>query len=377
MGGLKKILVVGAGFSGAVIARELAETGNYHVDVIDKRDHIAGNAYDEIHQETGVRYHKYGPHIFHTNDKRIFDYLSQFTEWLPYQHRVEAWVEGVGHVPLPVNMTTINRLYGLSISSEEELNAYLERVRITCLNPKSASQFLENIYGAVLTELFFSRYTEKMWGLSLREMHSSVVARLPVRKDDNPYYFNDSYQCMPAKGYTHLIGAMLEHEAIAVALNTTFSKSVEKSYSHVFNSMPIDEYFDFEFGELPYRSIKFEHRVAESFSAKVPTVNFTDISPYTRKTNWKLYPGCGGGEKELVTYEEPCDYRDNNMERYYPVKTLSGEPQEIYRKYKRKAETLSNITFVGRCGQYIYYDMHQVVGNSLGIVGGFIEKNDD
>lgn len=368
----KRILVVGAGFAGAVIARELAETGGYKIDIIDKRNHIAGNAHDEIHAESGVRYHKYGPHIFHTNDQRIFEYLSRFTEWLPYQHRVEAWVEGVGYVPMPINITTVNKLKGLTISSIAEMDTFLKGVRIPCKSPKSAKQFLENIYGSELTELFFARYTEKMWGLSLDAMHSSVVARLPIRKDENPYYFNDNIQCMPNQGYTHLIGKMLDHSAIDVCLNTIFSKGMESSYAHIFNSMPIDEYFDYEFGELPYRSIKFEHRVGESFDGNVPTINFSDTGPYTRKTNWEYYPGCGAGRKELVTYEIPCDYRDNNMERYYPVKSMSGEPQEIYRKYKSRSEDISKVTFIGRCGQYVYYDMHQVVANSFKMASNFL-----
>ena len=363
--------MVGAGFAGAVVARELAETGKFNIDVIDKRNHIAGNAYDEVDSQTGARYHKYGPHIFHTNDKRIFDYLSQFTEWIPYRHRVEAWVDGVGAVPMPINITTVNALYGLDIASARQYEEFLDTVRIPRDRPKNAREHLESLFGIELTELFFARYTQKMWALSLDEMPASVMARLPVRKDDNPYYFNDDYQAMPAKGYTALIANMLKHPAISVSLNTSYNKAMETSYVHIFNSMPIDEYFDGIYGELPYRSIKFEHRIDEAFAAEVPTLNFSDTGRYTRKTNWENYPGCGGGDRRFITYETPCDYKENNFERYYPVKTISGEPQEVYRKYRAEADKLDKTTFIGRCGQYIYYDMHQVVANSLEAVKKF------
>ena len=365
----KKILIVGAGFSGAVIARELAEAGKYQITVIDSRDHIAGNCYDTTCSQTGNKFHKYGPHIFHTNNARIFDYLSQFTEWTPYKHEVQGSVEHIGDVPIPVNIDTVNMLYGKKIHSEKEYIDFLESIRTHHERPENSWEHLTNIYGEKISELFFSRYTKKMWGLDLKNLPISIVSRIPVRTNKERGYFNDSHQYMPKLGYTHLFTNMLTHENIDIHLNTQFDKSMETEYSYVFNAMPIDVYFDHEFGELPYRSIIFDHRIGEQFEHQVPTINFTDNKKYTRKTNWDLYPGCGGGHTNLITYEIPCDYKENNFQRYYPVKTIDGEPQKIYSKYKKLAKAREDkMIFIGRCGQYIYYDMHQVVANSLNIV---------
>lgn len=370
---MNTILVVGAGFAGAVIARELAKHG-YNVDVVDARNHIGGNAYDAIHEQSGARYHVYGPHIFHTSDKSIVDYLSQFTSWMPYHHKVKAIVDELGDVPLPVNLDTINLIYGKKLEAKEEVQDFLAAQAVWCERPENAWEHLLSIYGERLTKLFFEAYTQKMWALSLKDLPASVVARLPVRFDNDPHYFNDSFQMMPEKGYSAVFDAMLDHPRIQVNLSQVYSPSMSKGYYHTFNSMPIDEYFHQRFGELPYRSIIFDHR-CEAFEHDVPTVNFTDDGPYTRKTGWELYPGCGGGHSSLVTYERPCDYKDNDYERYYPVKTVDGWPQERYKQYRELAKTVENVTFIGRCGQYIYYDMHQVIANSLKIAKSFLSHH--
>ncbi|RLA19715.1 MAG: UDP-galactopyranose mutase [Gammaproteobacteria bacterium] len=370
-----KILVVGAGFSGSVFARELARSGRCRVTIIDRREHIAGNAYDPIHWATGARYHKYGPHIFHTSSSDIVDYLSKFTDWVPYRHKVRAILPSGLAAPMPINRTTLNSHFGIKLVDEEQMRAFLKTVREPIESPANAQEHLYSIYGRDLTGLFFGRYTKKMWNLELPDMPISVVARLPVRYSDDPHYFNDKYQMMPANGYLALFEKMLDHENIEVQLNTPFDKGMEADYSHVFNSMPIDEYFDNEFGPLPYRSIKFEHRFDEPFDYDVPTVNFTDTGKYTRKTTWALYPGCGGEVGKHVTYEEPCSYEDNNFERYYPIKTIDGWPQRRYKQYEALAKKKENMTFIGRCGQYVYYDMHQVVASSLTIAKRFIESS--
>jgi UDP-galactopyranose mutase len=276
---------------------------------------------------------------------------------------------------MPINRDTLNCLFGLALANEQEVRDFLSKVREPIGEPRNAEEYLEGIYGCELTKLFFGRYTRKMWGLDLSDMPISVVARLPVRYSADPHYFNDKYQMMPANGYLELFNNMLDHENIDVQLNTSFEKSMEAGYSHVFNSMPIDEYFDNEFGPLPYRSIKFEHRFDEPFEYNVPTVNFTDTGKYTRKTAWALYPGCGGEVGKHVTYEEPCSYEDNNFERYYPIKTIDGWPQRRYKQYQALAKQKDNMTFIGRCGQYVYYDMHQVVANSLMVAKKFIEAD--
>lgn len=372
----KRILIVGAGFAGATVARELADSGLYQVHVIDKRPHIAGNAYDPVDNALKLRIHQYGPHIFHTNDQGIFDYLSRFTEWTPYTHRVEAWVEGTGYVPLPINRQTINKIYQQQLKDEDSVTAFLETVRCHHEHPANAQQVAENIYGPELTELFFGRYTRKMWGMALSELPAEVLKRLPVRYDDNPNYFNDKIQAMPKHGYIGLFQNLLDHPAINVTLNCTFEKTMAADYAHVFNSMPIDVYFDECFGALPYRSIKFMHEQRDSHDQPTPTINFTDDGIYTRQTDWRLYPGCDlGTQSALLTREIPCDYAENDYERYYPVKTADGAPQALYLRYRAEAEKLPNITFIGRCGQYIYYDMHQVVANSLKIARQFLRQS--
>lgn len=366
--------MVGAGFAGSVIARRLADTGQFQVMVIDRRDHIAGNAYDPIHPHTGTRYHQYGPHIFHSNNMEIVDYLSRFTKWKPYQHRVRAILPNGESAPMPINRETLNRLFDLALVDEEEVKAFLREKREPIETPLNAEEYLRSIYGSELTELFFGRYTQKMWGLALSDTPVSVVARLPVRYSDNPFYFDDKFQMMPANGYLEMFHRILDHENIEVHLETAFCKDMEGDYSHIFNSMPIDEYFDEAFGPLPYRSIKFEHRFSEAFEYDVPTVNFTDTGKYTRKTAWALYPGCEGSVGTHVTYEEPCSYEENNLERYYPIKTIDGWPQRRYKQYEDLSRQKDNMTFIGRCGQYIYYDMHQVVANSLSIAKKFVES---
>ncbi|MCG8609945.1 MAG: NAD(P)-binding protein [Pseudomonadales bacterium] len=368
---MKKILVVGAGFAGATVAREIAESG-YFVDVIDSRYHVAGNAYDPVSERTGQRYHLFGPHIFHTNSKEIVDYLSKYTEWLPYIHKVQAILPTGITAPIPVNLTTLNTLFDLELASESDMRAFLNKKRLVIDAPRNAEEYLQNIYGEEITELFFSRYTTKMWDIELSDLPSSVVKRMPVRYDSNENYFNDAYQLMPKNGYETLIRNMLSHSNIEVTTSVQFSKDMQKDYYHTFNSMSVDEYFDQCFGPLPYRSVVFEHRYNETFAHDVPTVNFTNTDSYTRKSDWSLYPGCGGERGAMVTYERPCSYEKNNFERYYPVKTVNGWPQARYLQYKKCADKLEDITFIGRCGQYIYYDMHQVVANSLAISKSFL-----
>lgn len=368
----QRILIVGCGFAGATVARELADTGDYQITVIDKRNHIGGNAYDEVCPNTGTRYHKYGPHIFHTNSLEIVNYLSRFTEWIPYQHKVMADISGIGRVPMPINLTTLNRIYNLSLGSKQDVVTFLERIREPHSSPGNAREHLESIYGKELTELFFARYTRKMWDLELEQMPVSVVARIPVRFDDSDSYFTDEYQFMPKDGYSNLFSRMLDHTDIKVELGVEFEKTMESNFDYCFNSMPIDQYFEFCFGDLPYRSIRFSHQMHAPFSFEVPTINFTHEEPVTRVTNWAMYPGTLDGESK-ITYETPCSYTDNNFERYYPVKTIDGKPQAIYQQYRLLASKLPRMSFIGRCGQYIYYDMHQVVANSRSIVKSFLD----
>lgn len=336
---LNKILVVGAGFSGAVIARMLSEQG-YRIDVIDKRDHIAGNAYDyrNVHN---ILVHQYGPHLFHTNNRSVFEFLSRFTEWVDYQHRVKAILEDGSLVTLPVNLETKDRV------GEDKV-----------------------------IDTFIRPYSEKMWGLKLEEISPDIINRVPIRNDLNELYFpNDEFQAMPKAGYTALFEKMLQHPSIQVKLGTHFQREMEADYAHVFNSMPIDEYYDYCLGPLPYRSLKFHHvdlPIPRIFP--VCQVNFTNDGPYTRVVEWKNIPNSPQNPQYTsLTYEEPCSYTENNNERFYPVKDASGKNRELYLAYK--AMENPKTTFIGRLGQYVYLDMHQVVSSSMAIAEKFLKEN--
>ena len=332
----KNILIVGAGFSGAVIARELAGN-NYNVLVIDQRSHIGGNAYDYVN-EHNIRVHMYGPHLFHTSNRKVVNWLSNFTEWTPYKHKVKALLSDGRFVTLPVNKETVS-IVGM-----------------------------ENIIN-----VFYKPYTKKMWGLNIEDLDSDVIARVPIREDLNEDYFpNDDFQALPKNGYAHLFENILDHPNIEVNLNREYIIGEDKDFLHTFNSMPIDAYFNYQFGDLPYRSIRFH--TSTIFSPQLlpsTTVNFTHDEPYTRITEWKHLPnsskpiGC-----TTITVEEPCDYKDNNFERYYPVKDKFGSNRSLYRLYESKIP--KNMTFIGRCGLYSYLDMHQAINSAIKIASDFI-----
>ncbi len=373
----RPILVVGAGFAGAVHARVLAEAG-YRVDVIDRRPHIAGNAYDTV-DANGLRVHQYGPHLFHTNNARVVEWLERFGQFVPYEHRVEALVEARGYVPLPVNRRTIEAVFDVSLADANAVTEFLRTQATPIESPANAGEHLNSQIGRTLTDLFFRPYTRKMWNLDLEDMDAAVVKRIPIRMDDEDRYFpNDKFQMMPRDGYTRVFEAILDHPAIRVTLSTAFDKSMQSQYGHCFNSMPIDEYFDQAFGPLPYRSIRFHHdtREAEDERGTGGTINFTDNGPITRETDWGRLPNhrVHVRAQKTVTREEPCDYRDNNLERYYPVKTSDGRFDAIYKRYKELAEGENNLTFIGRCGTYQYLDMHQVINQSLASAENFLAE---
>jgi UDP-galactopyranose mutase len=364
----KRILVVGAGFAGAVHARELAEAG-FEVDVLDRRGHVGGNAYDEV-CSTGERVHRYGPHLFHTNNERVVLWLRRFGVFVPYEHRVQALLGDGRRVPLPVNRTTIEAVFGVRLGDAAAVRAFLRGQAEVDPAPANAAAFLNASIGRVLTDLFFRFYTRKMWAMDLEELDASVVKRIPIRTDDESRYFpDDRFQMMPRDGYARLFETILDHPRITVTLDQAFDAASLAGYAHCFNSMPIDVFFDCRFGPLPYRSIRFHHavRVAGAGVEDAATVNFTDDGPLTRETDWSLLPGQAvrRGARQTVTREEPCDYLANDQERYYPVKTCDGRYQAVYARYKALADATPGITFIGRCGTYQYLDMHQVVNQSL------------
>ncbi len=363
----KRILIVGAGFAGACYARTLAEAG-FAVTIIDQRDHIGGNAFDFV-DENGVRRHKYGPHLFHTSNERVVEWLGRFGEWVSYEHRVRARLADGKYVPIPVNLETVNSVFGTNFTTAEAVQAHLKSVAVENSAPRNAAEYLYSQIGVQLTDLFFRPYTKKMWAMDLEEMDAAVVKRIPLRFDlEDRYFPNDKFQILPKDGYTSIFRNILEHANISVELGRKFEKSMEADYFHVFNSMPIDEYYGFDLGELPYRSIRFHHRVEDTPVAfHWATTNFTDLGPLTRETYWSVMPNhlVEDTGRYTITAEEPCDYKDNDLERYYPVKTADGRYDQVYAGYKARSEAGSHVTFIGRCGTYQYLDMHQVINQSL------------
>lgn len=350
-------LVVGAGFAGSVMARELAEAG-HTVRVIDKREHIAGNAYDELDAQ-GVLVHRYGPHIFHTNAERIFEYLSRFTEWRPYEHRVLGVVEGKQY-PFPINRDTLNQLYGLDLD-EAGAAAFFERVREPREPILTSEDVVLNSVGRDLYEKFFLNYTRKQWGLEPSELKAGVAARIPVRTDTDDRYFTDTFQAMPLHGYTKMFEAMLDHPNISIELGVTLNEVRERIQAgHTVYCGPIDAYFDCCYGPLPYRSLRFEHEHlpnSELIQA-VGTVNYPNDHAFTRITEFRHLSGQQHSGTSIVR-----EYPEAEGEPYYPVPRAENEA--LFQRYVQLAKAESNVTFVGRLAEYRYYNMDQVVGAAL------------
>ncbi|WP_234193927.1 UDP-galactopyranose mutase [Pseudacidovorax sp. NFM-22] len=363
---VKKFLVVGAGFSGAVTARQLADAG-FSVTVIDKRPHIAGNAYDHL-DEHGVLVHKYGPHIFHTNSKRVFQWLSQFTDWRFYEHRVLAQVNQKLY-PIPINRTTINELYGLQLS-EAEVESYLKDVSIKVEKISTSEDVVLSSVGTDLCEKFFRGYTRKQWGLDLSQLSAGVAARIPTRSNSDDRYFSDEFQFMPAAGYSTMFARMLESSNIKVELGKEFNKSDEQLFDGVVYTGPIDQYFDYCYGKLPYRSLSFKHQhhPEDDRVQQVGTINFPNDYDYTRITEFKHLTGQKINGTSVV-YEFPTDEGDP----YYPIPR--PENNSLYDKYRDLAESCKSTYFVGRLAQYKYYNMDQVVGAALELSSKILAAN--
>ncbi|HWH16739.1 MAG TPA: UDP-galactopyranose mutase [Allosphingosinicella sp.] len=352
-------LVVGAGFAGSVLAERLASQHDAHVLVIDKRPHVAGNAYDHL-DEAGVLIHQYGPHIFHANSDEIVDYLSQFTEWRPYEHRVLAHVRDQ-LVPIPINRTTLNKLFGLSLQTDEEAAEYLASRAEPVGEIRTSEDVVISAVGRELYQLFFQGYTRKQWGLDPSELDKQVTSRVPTRTNTDDRYFSDKHQIMPKHGYTAMFNRMLDHPNIDVLLSTDYRDVMDEiDAGHIIYTGPIDEYFDWKYGKLPYRSLRFEHKVVDQEQFQpVAVVNYPDPQvPYTRITEYKHLTG-QQHPKTSITYEYPSAKGDP----YYPIPR--PENQELFKKYEALADATPGVTFVGRLATYRYYNMDQVVGQAL------------
>jgi UDP-galactopyranose mutase len=350
-------LIVGAGFAGSVLAERLASKGDQKVLIIDQRDHIGGNAYDYFNKD-GILIHKYGPHIFHTNSKKVFDYLGQFTPWRPYEHRVLASVDGQ-LVPIPINLNTINKLYGLNLNCSE-VGTFFESKAEKISRVLTSEDVVVSKVGRELYEKFFKGYTRKQWDLDPSELDASVTARVPTRTNRDDRYFTDTYQAMPLYGYTRMFQKMLSHPNIKVMLNTDYKEIIDIiPYKHMIYTGPIDSFFNYCYGRLPYRSLefKFETIDVETYQS-TGTINYPNEHAYTRITEFKYLTGQKHAKTSIV-YEYPQADGDP----YYPIPR--PENAEIYKKYQQLANAMTNTYFTGRLATYKYYNMDQVVAQSL------------
>jgi UDP-galactopyranose mutase len=333
--------VIGAGLTGATLARKLAESGEV-VTVVDSRTHVAGNAYDYEDCDTGIRVHKYGPHLFHTSNEEVISFVKNYAEWIRYKHYVKARLIDGTHVPFPPNDHT------LKVVPREKL-----------------------------IDTFYRPYTELMWGKPLEEVSPKILDRVPIKEGTDKFYFKDTFQALPAAGYTHLVYMMLFHPNINLCLGTTLSHETLDygAYSAVFNCASIDQFFGNKYGMLPYRSIKFvtvKKYGSHYVQPEAPTVNYTEGVDRTRSTEWKQFPNSKhSGQASLITTEFPCDAAANDFERYYPVRT--EDTIKLYDSYiKLAAERFPHMRFIGRCGSFTYLDMHQAINMGLQAAKHFV-----
>jgi UDP-galactopyranose mutase len=363
---MANILVVGAGLSGATVARQLADRG-YKVRVIEKRNHIAGNCYDYIN-DVGILMNKYGAHLFHTNSERVWSYVQRFSDWVPWKHTVSGCIDGV-YFPIPVNIDSVNTLCGTNIQSEDEMKEWLENNTVKCENPQNSEDVGLARVGPDLYEKIFKGYTFKQWDKFPIELAPSVLERIPVRTNWDPYYFSDKYQALPAKGYTAMVTAMLDHPNITVNLNTEYNKSMNSTYDQIFYTGPIDTYFlDSGYAKLEYRSIRFEEETLDMDTFQiVGAVNYPSLEQsFTRIIEYKHFLNQEVTGKTTIVKE----YSTAEGDPYYPVPTERN--QALYKKYQDLTYKEENVIFVGRLANYKYYNMDAAILAALEVVDKYI-----
>ncbi|NBO67560.1 MAG: UDP-galactopyranose mutase [Actinobacteria bacterium] len=358
-----RFAIVGAGFSGAVVARELADAG-HSIEVFDARDHVAGNCHTARH-ETGVMVHTYGPHIFHTQHEHVWQYINRFGEMMPYRHKVKAISQGTMY-SLPVNLRTINQFFGRNFDAKQAEEFIQSKADVTITNPVSFEDQGLRFVGRELYEAFFAGYTAKQWGVEPKELPASILARLPVRFNEDDSYFNHPYQAIPKDGYTPIVEAILNHASIKVRLGTRFdpgSHAAFGEFDHVVWTGPIDAYFNFEFGRLGYRTLDFVPEVAEGDYQGHPVVNYCDVDvPYTRITEHKHFAPWESHERTVVyrEFSRLCGETDTP---YYPIRLVKEKQQLL--NYVQKARGAKGVTFIGRLGTYRYLDMDVTIHEAL------------
>jgi len=352
-------LIVGAGFAGCVMAERLASQCDKKILLVEKRNHIGGNAFDVI-DESGILVHRYGPHLFHTNSKKVFDYLSMFTEWRKYEHKVLASLNNELY-PIPINRITINKLYNLNLRTGREVEEYLKNVKEERYPILNSEDLIVNQVGYDLFEKFFKYYSKKQWSIEPKDLSPSVCGRIPVRYNDDCRYFNDKYQFVPEQGYTEMFKKMIGHKNIELVLNEDYKNIIDGfKFNKIIYTGPVDYFFDYEFGRLPYRSIRFEFKnYNKEKYQEAAQINYVDESvEHTRVVEFKYITG-KPSNKTTVSFEYP----QVDGEPYYPVPTENN--RLLYLKYREKADKLKNVIFCGRLAEYQYYNMDQVVANTL------------
>jgi UDP-galactopyranose mutase len=358
-----RFAIVGAGFSGAVVARELVEAG-HSADVFDTRDHVAGNCHTARH-ETGVMVHTYGPHIFHTQHEHVWQYINRFGEMMPYRHKVKAISQGTMY-SLPVNLKTINQFFDRDFDAQQAEEFIQSKADATITNPVSFEDQGLRFVGRELYDAFFAGYTSKQWGVHPQELPASILARLPVRFNDDDSYFNHPYQAIPKDGYTPIVEAILQHESIKLHLGTRFDPSSHSAFGefdHVVWTGPIDAYFGFEFGRLGYRTLDFVPEVCDGDYQGHPVVNYCDVDvPYTRITEHKHFAPWEEHSRTIV-YREFSRLCGESDTPYYPIRLVKEKEQLL--NYVQRARKAKGVTFIGRLGTYRYLDMDVTIHEAL------------
>ncbi len=368
------VAIVGAGLSGCVIAHELALAG-IDCEVFETRDHIGGNCYTERDAETGVMVHTYGPHIFHTDKDEVWDYITRFLEMVPYAHRVKATVKGEVY-SLPVNLHTINQFFHKALRPDEA-RAFIRQLAHPIDNPQTFEEQALAFVGEALYEAFFKGYTTKQWGLSPDRLPASILKRLPLRFNYNDSYFNHPWIAIPREGYTPLFEKLLDHARIAVHLNTPFSPTQASDFDHVFYSGPLDAWFDYRHGRLPYRTLDFHKQVLPDVDdyQGIAVMNYPDADvPYTRITEHKHFaPWEYNRHRGTVIYTEFSRACEENDIPYYPVRLAEGQQQ--LEAYATLAGQTEGVTFIGRLGTFQYLDMDVTIEQALETARNFIHSN--
>ncbi|TGM51346.1 UDP-galactopyranose mutase [Leptospira vanthielii] len=371
---MKKILVVGAGFSGAVVANSLAKTGRYLVEVIDERSHIGGNCHTEKDPKTGIMIHKYGPHIFHTSNQLVWDYVNRFDRFIPFVNRVKSIYNGQVY-SLPINLHTINQFYGKAFSPAEAMDWIKEKGDNSIQDPKTFEEQAKKFVGEELYKAFFYGYTKKQWGCEPSDLPASILKRLPVRFSYDDNYYNDRFQGIPENGYSYVIEKILTHEFITVKLNEKFTRESESNnkYHHIFYTGPIDAFFSFRHGRLGYRTVYFKEYRKDGDHQGNPVINYADESvPYTRIHEHKHFTPWQSFDK-TVYFEEYSKETSEDDIPYYP-KRLEGDLHKL-KLYEDEVKQIPEVSFLGRLATYRYLDMHQIIEEALDCAKSYLERD--